>query len=132
MKRKRVLMSVIIILVVLFIAMAGTRMVLEANLERLAETDLGDIDLSKLEDGVYTGSCKAFPIAVVVEVDIADHAIKEIRLIKHDNGQGAPAEVITDRIVEAQSLKVDVVAGATYSSKAILKSVEAALTGAER
>jgi uncharacterized protein with FMN-binding domain len=53
--------------------------------------------------------------------------IQNIDLIKHFNGRGEKAEVIIPKVVEAQSLKVDVVSGATASSKAILKAVETAL-----
>ena len=55
------------------------------------------------------------------------HMIKEIELKKHDNGQGFPAEIIPGKVVEAQSLEVDIVSGATYSSKVILKAIENAL-----
>jgi len=37
------------------------------------------------------------------------------------------AELITDMVIDSQSLKVDVVSGATYSSKIILKAIENAL-----
>jgi uncharacterized protein with FMN-binding domain len=47
--------------------------------------------------------------------------------VKHVNGQGKPAEVITEKVIETQSLQVDVVSGATYSSKVILKAIENAL-----
>jgi len=59
---------------------------------------------------------------------VQDHQIKEIELVRHDHGQGSSAEVIPDRILEAQSLEVDIVSGATASSKVILKAVENALT----
>jgi uncharacterized protein with FMN-binding domain len=50
-----------------------------------------------------------------------------VDIVRHDNGKGSPAEIIVDRIIEAQSLKVDLISKATYSSKAILKAVENAL-----
>ncbi|NLN06880.1 MAG: FMN-binding protein [Firmicutes bacterium] len=49
---------------------------------------------------------------------------------RHDHGRGAAAEKITDRIIAEQSLKVDTISGATYSSKVILKSVKKALVQA--
>jgi uncharacterized protein with FMN-binding domain len=42
---------------------------------------------------------------------------------------GKKAEAIVPAIIEAQNLTVDVVSGATGSSKAILKAVENALVG---
>ena len=50
---------------------------------------------------------------------------------KESQGQGA--EIIPEKVIEAQSLKVDSVSGATYSSKVILKAIQDAIlkAGAE-
>lgn len=53
-----------------------------------------------------------------------------IDLVKHNHGKGASAEIITDKVTEAQSLDVDIVSGATSSSKVILKAIEDALNSA--
>ncbi len=37
------------------------------------------------------------------------------------------AEIITDKVIDTQSLQVDAISGATYSSKTILKAIENAL-----
>jgi uncharacterized protein with FMN-binding domain len=96
-------------------------------LNQLAKTQITDVDLSVLADGVYDGSYSAFPVSVSVTVTVSDHVITAIRITKHDNGQGKPAEVIVDQVLEAQSLQVDVIAGATYSSKVILLAIRDAL-----
>ena len=62
-----------------------------------------------------------------MKVTVKNHAITDIDLLKHQNGQGKPAEVITERVLAAQSLKVDTVSGATMSSKVILLAIEDAL-----
>jgi len=46
--------------------------------------------------------------------------------------KGKPAEAIVDSVVAAQSLQVDIVSGATLSSKCILKAIEVALESAPR
>ena len=51
-------------------------------------------------------------------------------MLEHKNGQGTPAEVIPEKVVETQTLEVDIVSGATYSSKVILKAIENALNNA--
>lgn len=131
MKKKRmVLISILVVLI--GIALAGVLIFTnaDANLKQLVNIPISEVDLSKIDDGVYKGSYKSFPIAAEVEVTVKDHAIKQIDLIKHENGQGAKAEIIPDRVVGAQSLKVDTVSGATYSSKVILKAIENALINA--
>ena len=96
--------------------------------------DLNDIvittpDLGKIADGKYEGNSKVGPVRVKLEVTMQSGAITSIDIIKHFNGRGEKAEIIVPRIIEAQSLYVDVVSGATASSKAFLKAVENALTG---
>jgi uncharacterized protein with FMN-binding domain len=93
----------------------------------MAALAISNVDLSQARDGLYDGSYELLPISVQVLVTIADHKITAIKLLKHINGQGAGAEVIPDAVVAAQSLEVDTISGATYSSKAILKAIEEAL-----
>lgn len=134
MKRKHI----IILLIVLFVAAGGflgVRSVLqstEANLEALKNEELADIDLAAIEDGVYLGSYSSFPVSAEISVTVVDHVITGIDLIKHDNGQGAPAEAIIDTVVGSQTLRVDSVSGATYSSRVILKAIENALLGVQK
>lgn len=131
MKKKYVIiLSAIIVIAGAFLAIAIVKFNIEANLKQLANTSISNVDLSKIDDGVYTGSYKVFPVAAVVKVTINNHIIEGIEIVKHESGQGAPAEIIPAKVVEAQSLEVDVVSGATYSSKVILKAIESALINA--
>jgi len=86
-------------------------------------------DLSKIANGEYRGNSKIGPVKVTLDVYVQNNAITSINIIKHRNGRGEKAEAITSRIIEAQSLAIDGVSGATYSSKAILKAAENALSG---
>jgi uncharacterized protein with FMN-binding domain len=129
MQRKRKIITVFLaVLVMLFLGATAAKSYIQANLERLAALDIQDVDLSRISDGVYTGSHKVFPVSAEVEVTVDNHRITGIKLIKHTNGQGSPAEVIPDKVIEAKTLEVDTVAGATYSSKVILKAIENSLT----
>jgi uncharacterized protein with FMN-binding domain len=51
----------------------------------------------------------------------------DIQLVKHRNGQGSWAEAMLTKVVDAQSLDVDTVTGATLSSKVILRAIAKAL-----
>lgn len=133
MKKRRVVFLTILMLVIgAVIAAAGLMSYAKKNLEQLAHTTISEVDLAGLENGVYTGSYKAFPVTAEVRVTINNHRITEIELVEHKNGQGAPAEVIPDRVVEEQTLGVEEVSGATYSSKVILKAIENALISAAK
>lgn len=100
---------------------------IESNLEKLIALDIQNIDVSSVPDGKYTGSYSVFPVSAKVEVTVRNHEIVDIELIEHNHGRGEAAEVIPEKVVEAQSLKVDVITSATYSSKVILKAIEDAL-----
>ncbi len=58
---------------------------------------------------------------------VRNHEIVEIIILKHNHGRGSDAEVVPDRVVASQSLRVDTVSGATFSSIVILKAIENAL-----
>jgi uncharacterized protein with FMN-binding domain len=94
------------------------------NLDKIV---ISNPDLSKVQDGTYQGKSKVGPVRVTLDVTVKDKSITDIVIVRHFNGRGKKAETIVPRIIEAQSLKVDVVSGATGSSKAILQAAERAL-----
>ncbi|MFH1693164.1 MAG: FMN-binding protein [Bacillota bacterium] len=99
----------------------------EKELEVLLAEEIESIDLSSVSDGTYEGSYAAFPISVIVRVSIVNHEITNIEITKHVNGQGGDAEAIVDDVIDAQSLDVDLISGATYSSKVILLAIQDAI-----
>ncbi|MGE5456185.1 MAG: FMN-binding protein [Ignavibacteriales bacterium] len=128
-KKTKIILLIILCIVVLgYIIMEISMSKIEKNLEGLKNTSIANIDISKLDDGVYQGEYEMFPIKVLLEVTIDNQKITNIEIIEHQNGKGGNAEAITDDVIEGQSLQVDTISGATYSSKAILKAIENALT----
>jgi len=127
-KTRYIVLIILLILIVvgIFVFRSFVRQA-EAGLEQLSSMELATPNLAAIPDGRYVGSYEAFPVKVEVAVTVSEHMIKDIELLKHRNGQGKAAEAIIDRIVEQQSVELDVVSGATYSSLVILKSVEQAL-----
>lgn len=105
----------------------STYFYLQTELQKLATIEITEVDLSKIDDGVYRGESSHFPVIVSVEVTVQDHRMTSILLLKHMNGQGASAESILDDVLSSQSLDVDVISGATYSSQAILQAISRAL-----
>jgi uncharacterized protein with FMN-binding domain len=89
---------------------------------------LGPIDGKRLADGVYEGRHKAGPNKAVVKVRVQEGKIVEIEIVKHRAWKGKKAEsIITRRIIERQSTKVDAVTGATNSSRVIMNAVQKAI-----
>ena len=87
-----------------------------------------EIDLKKVEDGIYEGQCDTGVVRAMVQVTVRNHRLESIELLEHENGRGAPAEAILDHMVRCQTTAVDDVSGATCSSKVIRKAVENAIT----
>ncbi|MDR2068556.1 MAG: FMN-binding protein [Spirochaetaceae bacterium] len=87
-------------------------------------------ELSDKRDGTYRGEydLSQTPVKVTLDVRMENARITGIEIVKHlCSPIGKKAEKITAQIIEKQSLQVDAISGATGSSKAILKAVEAAL-----
>lgn len=115
-----------LVLVVVIIAVVFYQ-ITQDGLNKLADITLNDLNLDQVADGSYNGSYSVFPVSVEVTVTVSDHVITEIDITKHDNGQGQAGEAIIEDVLEAQSLEVDVISGATYSSKVILLAIQDAL-----
>jgi len=129
-RKRKVILIVVALIVVLAAGIAAVITIAERNQIAVQNITIEDCDLSQAPDGTYQGQYNAFPVIAEVEVTVKDHAITEIDLIKHINGQGGGAESIPQEVVEAQSLLVDTVSGATYSSKVILLAIRNALENA--
>jgi uncharacterized protein with FMN-binding domain len=87
-------------------------------------------NLSDKPDGVYRGAYTVSPTPVEVKLDVTviSGRLDKIDIVTHTaSAIGKQAEKIIPKIIEKQSLDIDVVSGATASSKAILKAVENAL-----
>lgn len=84
--------------------------------------------------GTYTATAKGNNGDVKVEVVFTDDAIKSIKVLEHEEtgGLGDTAmDTVISEIVEKQTTEVDVVAGATNSSNAIIEAVEDCISQAK-
>lgn len=129
-KKKLIVYAVLIVMAGVFLAGMAVVAKLKANLNELTSMEIADVDLLTIKDGVYRGSYEKFPVNAEVRVTVKEHRIIGIELVDHGHGRGETAEIIPDKVVEAQSLEVDAVTGATFSSRVILKAIENALTTA--
>ena len=84
-------------------------------------------ELSSVADGVYRATASVPPVIARVEVSVGDGRITDFRIRRHLTGQGRAAEALAEQVVQMQTIQLDAVTGATYSSKAILKAGEKAL-----
>lgn len=113
---------------VIVVFIAGFTLYTQNKLNNLVQMPISNVALDTIDDGIYEGNYSVFPITVKLNVAVKGHKITEILILEHINGQGGKAEAITDQVIEKQSLQVDIISGATYSSKVILRALSNALT----
>ena len=123
-KRWKILLG---ILAVFVIAAVGMMMYLQSNLNKLVYEEIVEADIQNMEDGQYIGEYSSPPVSAKVQVELKDGKITDIVILEHGHGQDEPAEVIVQDVIAQQRIDVDSIAGATYSSRVILKAVEDAL-----
>jgi uncharacterized protein with FMN-binding domain len=128
MSKKKGCLTAIIATVILMIILIATAFIQMGKSAKSYDTfNYSDLDLSRIDDGTYTGSEDGNLVKATVEVTVKDHKITNVTIIKHECGTGKPAEVIVNDIVEENSLDVDTISGATMSSNVIKVAVYNAL-----
>lgn len=83
-----------------------------------------------LTDGIYTGVADAFRGDVEVQVTVENQKVKDISILSYcDNEEYffKAAPIVIQQMKDEQSLNVDAVSGATYSSNGIIHAVANAL-----
>lgn len=84
-----------------------------------------------LEDGVYKGTGTGYAGDITVSAQIKDKQIVSIDILSSSDDEAffSRAKAVIDKIIEGQTLDVDTVSGATFSSRGIISAVKNALTG---
>lgn len=93
-----------------------------------------DISDMNLADGTYEGTGKGFGGNIKVEVEVKDGKVANIEILEHGETEsiaGPAIDGIPGAIVDAQSIEIDNVSGATFSSKGIKAAVMDALSKAK-
>ena len=89
------------------------------------------LDISRISDGVYSGSSTAYAGPLYVSVTVKSGRIESVKITKHKERQFYSAFTDTpNQIIAKQSVKgVDAVTGATMTSEAIINATAKALAG---
>ena len=109
---------------------------LEAQVTKLQQEKEKTVDIKgTYPDGRWEGGAKGFGGMITVLVTVEKGTISEIEITSaddEDNAYLSMAEDIIPKIIEAQSVDVDTVSGATFSSTGIRDAVSEALKQAEQ
>jgi len=140
MKRKgklKMFLNILLGLVIISGLGLGGALVFTAGERREAQNlPIAAVDFRKLNDGAYIGKYEGGMKklrANEVEITVASGKLTGIKILQHKENQTAEfTDRLYQRVLEAQSLQVDTISGATLTSKAYLKSVEDALIKAQK
>jgi uncharacterized protein with FMN-binding domain len=122
----RIVLIVAGVIVVLLLAglFAVTR-----GMKEIQNLSIENPDISSLQDGEYEGSFHKTRWNYRVKVTLKEGEIRDIQFIdKPDDGSFSDKAV--DAVLEAQSLDIDTVTGASINTRAFRKAVENALAHA--
>ena len=125
--KKKIFIAIGIILVVLLI---GGIVIITSGLSDGANATLDGIDLSGVSDGSYIGTYDHGRWTNTLTVHVENGKIIKIDIDKDVFAAGITncSDEVFRRVTEVQNTQIDVVAGATVTSKAYLKAIEDALS----
>ena len=90
---------------------------------------INPIDASQLKDGVYNGIYTGGRWSNEVNVTLKDKKITQIAIVKSVVFEKPEvSRELINKVIKKQDTNVDVIGGATVTSKAYLKSIENALS----
>lgn len=95
--------------------------------------DTGDKDGLNPTPGTYEGTGKGNNGDIKVKITLTKDRIDQVEILEEEETEGikeTAIEEIPQKIVENQSITVDTVSGATWTSKGIMEAVENALKAA--
>ena len=98
--------------------------------ELLVEKESDEVAKGNFKDGTFKASAKGRNGDVELEVVVSDGSITDIKILNHNDTETffeSAKDIIVKNIINKQSVDVDVVSGATLSSKAIIEAVSKAL-----
>lgn len=96
-----------------------------------SSTSTSSLDFNNLKDGTYTGSGTGLRGMTSVKVAVKNKKVTSITVTSYEDDQQyfeAAQSTVIDGIIKAQSLNVDGVSGATFSSNSIKEAVAKALS----
>lgn len=140
-KAKRKVRGRVVLLVVVGVfalGMGGMLLAAEPGLREARELVIADVDFASLRDGSYQGAYQGVKDSLrdtTVQVTVASGRVTGIQVTGGAMANEPSLRLLgglLDRVVQAQSLQVDVVSGATVSSQVLLKAVENALSQAAK
>ncbi len=120
---------VLIIVIVLVVLVGGGLFAVTRGMKEIKNLSIGDPDVSRIQDGVYEGSFKKTRWNYGVKVTVKSGRIADVEVTQKPDDGDFTAKA-AQKIVEAQTVGIDTVSGASINTRAFRKAVENALKDA--
>jgi len=125
---KYLVLALVVVIFVIVVGIGSKLFLIYMDMkEKVSDIEFSELELSELEDGEYYGSYSLGIVSAKVCVSVSDGKIDDIEIVEHITGRGKKAEDIVEAVIDEQSVMIDIISGATYSSKTILKAIENAV-----
>ncbi len=122
---------VLIIVVVLVVIVLLGLFAVTRGMKEIKNLTIEAPDVSQIKDGVYEGGYKKTRWNYAVKVTVKGGRIADIEVTQKPDDGDFTAKA-AQKIVDAQSVQIDTVSGASINTRAFQKAVETALKDAPR
>ena len=121
--------SKFLMLAALIILMAGGYIVNRKKLQLREAANLPyyKIELSEIEDGIYTGKAETSFLHLELEIQVENHQIKDIKVLQNDGIDGEKARPIIDEMIAQNKIVVPAIKGAERGSLVYISCASTAL-----
>lgn len=87
------------------------------------------VELSDIDDGVYSGKTYTSFLHLELEVEVKEHRLTDIKVLKNDGIDGETAKPIINEMIKQNSIVVPAIKGAELGSIVYISCVNQALVG---
>lgn len=121
--------SKFLMLAALIILMAGGYIVNRKKLQLREAANLPyyKVELSEIEDGIYTGKAETSFLHLELEINVENHQIKKINVLQNDGIDGEKARPIIDEMIAQNKIVVPAIKGAERGSLVYISCASTAL-----
>ena len=121
--------SKFLMIAALIILMAGGYMINRKKLQirEAANLPYYKIELSEIEDGIYPGNTQTSFLHLELEIQVENHQIKDIKVLKNDGLDGEKARPIISEMIAQNKIVVPAIKGAERGSLVYISCVSTAL-----
>ena len=121
--------SKFLMLAALIILMAGGYIVNRKKLQlrEAANRPYYKVELSEIEDGIYTGKAETSFLHLELEIKVENHQIKDIKVLQNDGIDGEKARPIIDEMIAQNKIVVPAIKGAERGSLVYVSCASTAL-----